>query len=155
MSNKSPLPVVKEIAPTEAQDQEDLCRLLRLEGLVHFAVPNGGRRGKVEAARLRRQGVQAGVPDLVLPGQDPRWRCLGIELKRRDSGRVSPEQEQWHAVLRACGWRVLICYGLQDAVEQLTALGLLPKRESVDRPLSSRDHSRRGPAAACIDRGQE
>lgn len=112
--------------PTEAEEQENLCRLLRLRGIAHFAVPNGGKRGKIEAMGLKRQGVQSGVPDLVLPGQDPRWRCMAIEMKRQKGGRVEPEQEQWHAVLRACGWKVLVCYGCADAVAQLTALGLLP-----------------------------
>jgi len=117
--------VVREVTPTEAQEQEALCRLLRMHSIAHFAVPNGGKRGKIEAIGLKRQGVQAGVPDLVLPGQDSRWRCLAIELKRQKGGRVSEEQEQWHNLLRACGWRVLVCYGCADAVRQLEQLGLL------------------------------
>jgi len=31
-----------------------------------FAVPNGGKRNVREAARLKRQGVRAGIPDLCL-----------------------------------------------------------------------------------------
>ena len=34
--------------------------------LLLFAVPNGGRRNKIEAANLKRQGVRAGVADLIL-----------------------------------------------------------------------------------------
>ena len=36
-----------------------------LELLYH--VPNGGSRNKAEASKLKRMGVRAGVPDLVLP----------------------------------------------------------------------------------------
>jgi hypothetical protein len=112
-------------APSEAEEQERLCRILRRGGVPFFAVPNGGKRSKTEAASLVRQGVQAGVPDLILPGSDPRWRCLAVEMKRTKGGKVSPEQEGWHALLRSCGWKVLVCHGCDDAVEQLTALGVL------------------------------
>lgn len=111
--------------PLEREEQERLVRILRAAGLAVFAVPNGGKRGVVEAVSLRRQGVAKGVPDLILPGSDPRWRCLAIEMKRQKGGRLDPEQENWHRVLRSCGWKVLVCYGCADAVGQLTALGLL------------------------------
>jgi len=119
------LPEIIEEVPKEADEQERVCRVLRREGVAHFAVPNGGKRSKTEAAALVRQGVQAGVPDLVLPGPDPRWRCLAIEMKRRKGGKVSAEQEQWHGVLRSCGWHILVCYGADDAIAQLTTLGVL------------------------------
>jgi|688.fasta_scaffold07353_15 Holliday junction resolvase len=116
---------IPDTLPTEAEEQERLVKALRAEGIAVFAVPNGGRRGKLEAIRMKRQGVAAGVPDLVLPGPDPRWRCLAIELKRQKGGRVAPEQEDWHRVLRSCGWKVLVCYGAADACAQLRALGVL------------------------------
>ena len=37
----------------------------KLKGLL-FAVPNGGRRDKVTAAKLKEEGVVAGVADLIL-----------------------------------------------------------------------------------------
>jgi hypothetical protein len=121
------LPVIREKPLTEAQEQERLLTVLRRHGVLYFAVPNGGRRGVREAVALRRQGVQSGIPDLVLPGPDTRWRCLAIELKRSKGGRVSEEQEAWHRLLRSCGWRVLVCCGADDAIEQLRALGVLPR----------------------------
>lgn len=118
---------IPEKVPTEAEEQSRLVQLLRRKGVVVFAVPNGGRRNPREAVALRRQGVQAGIPDLVLPGPDARWRCLAIEMKRRQGGRVSEEQEACHRLLRACGWQVLVCHGADDALAQLQALGVLPK----------------------------
>ena len=32
-----------------------------------YHVPNGGKRDKATAAVLKRQGVKAGVPDIMLP----------------------------------------------------------------------------------------
>ena len=118
-------PEIKTPLPTESEEQTRLVKLLRNRGLAVFAVPNGGKRGTLQAVQLKREGVSKGVPDLILPGVDPRWRCLAIEMKRQKGGRVEPEQEDWHRVLTACGWKVLVCYGCADAVQQLTALGLL------------------------------
>lgn len=42
-----------------------LGRMPELEYLHH--VPNGGKRDKNTAIALKRQGVKAGVPDIVLP----------------------------------------------------------------------------------------
>ena len=50
-----------------------------LELLYH--VPNGGKRDKATAAVLKRQGVKAGVPDLVLPVARCGYHGLYIELK--------------------------------------------------------------------------
>lgn len=132
---------IPEKIPTEAEEQARLVQLLRRFGVVVFAVPNGGRRNPREAVALRRQGVQAGIPDLVLPGPDARWRCLAIEMKRQKGGRVSPEQEECHRLLWACGWRVLVCCGADDALMQLQALGVL----SSDRLASLR------PVAVAVD----
>jgi len=56
---------------------------------IVFAVPNGGSRDKREAARLKWQGVLAGVPDLlvILDG-----RTFGIEFKA-PKGRLSKAQQ--------------------------------------------------------------
>ena len=42
-------------------------------------VPNGGKRGKMQAARLKADGVLAGWPDLTIAGPD-RWAAF-IEVK--------------------------------------------------------------------------
>jgi Holliday junction resolvase len=118
-------PEIKTPLPTESEEQARLVKTLRNAGLAVFAVPNGGKRGKLQAVQLKREGVSKGIPDLILPGVDPRWRCLAIEMKRQKGGRVEPEQEGWHKVLEACGWKVLVCYGFVDALSQLAGLGLL------------------------------
>lgn len=115
---------IEDRLPSEAVEQERVVVALRRAGVPHFAVPSGGKRSKVTAAQLRRQGVVPGVPDLVLPGSDPRWRCLGVEMKRQRGGRISGEQQAMHSLLRACGWVVLVCEGAEDALRQLRGLGV-------------------------------
>ena len=79
-----------------------------------FHVPNGGSRDKREAARLKAQGVRAGVPDLCLPVPTSQYHGLFIELK---FGRNRPSEEQikWLEALKKQGYKTAVCYGWEDA----------------------------------------
>ena len=81
-----------------------------------FAVPNGGRRDKVTAARLKAEGVKAGVLDIWFPVARGRYHGLVIELKTR-TGRLTPEQKAWIEALTAQGWKALMCRGAAATVE--------------------------------------
>ena len=63
-----------------------------LELLYH--VPNGGSRNKAEVSKLKRMGVRAGVPDLVLPVPRAGYAGLYIELKVGEN-RPSNNQKDW------------------------------------------------------------
>ncbi len=79
-----------------------------------FHIPNVGKRNACEAARFKRMGVKAGVPDLFLPV--PRGGChdLFIELKA-PRGKVSDHQRGWLESLKASGYAVSVCYGCDEA----------------------------------------
>jgi hypothetical protein len=81
-----------------------------------FAVPNGGKRDKVTAAILKREGVKSGVPDICLPVPRNEFHGLYIEMK---FGKNKPSQNQlwWIEQLRQQGYRVDVCYGWGDAVK--------------------------------------
>ena len=87
-----------------------------LELLYH--IPNGGKRGKLEACRLKAQGVKPGVPDLHLPVARAGYHGLWIEMKTA-TGRLSEDQRKIIAMLCAEGHRVEICRSAADAVEVL------------------------------------
>lgn len=80
-----------------------------------FAIPNGGKRDAREAARLKHEGVVAGVPDLMVALTKPPYSGLFIELKRTDGGRVSEAQKLIHDKLRKAGYLVVVAYGVEDA----------------------------------------
>lgn len=82
--------------------------------LMHH-IPNGGKRGKAEAARFKAQGVKAGVPDIFLPCARGQYHGLYIELKRVKGGRVSALQEEFIKALRLQGYRVEVCFGMEQA----------------------------------------
>lgn len=85
-----------------------------LELLYH--VPNGGKRDKATAKALKRQGVKAGVPDLVLPVARCGYHGLYIELKA-PGGSVQKSQKEFIKRLGQQGYLAVICYGWQDTVQ--------------------------------------
>lgn len=85
-----------------------------LELLYH--VPNGGKRDKATATALKRQGVKAGVPDLVLPVARCGYHGLYIELKA-PGGSVQKTQKEFIKRLGQQGYLAVICYGWQDTVQ--------------------------------------
>ncbi len=76
-----------------------------------FAIPNGGHRHPTVAAKMKAEGVVAGIPDLFVADGRP---GLFIELKTA-SGRLSKKQDEMIEVLRGAGYPVAVCYGLDDA----------------------------------------
>ncbi len=79
-----------------------------------FAVPNGGRRDAVTGARLKAEGVKAGVPDIWLPVARCGYHGLVIELKA-PRGRASREQRAWIGALEEQGWLAAVCVGAEAA----------------------------------------
>lgn len=82
-------------------------RLLRFM----FHTPNGGKRPKGEAGKLRAMGQKPGVPDLMLPRRCGVYAGLAIELKS-PKGRVSDDQCDWLAALDEEGYLTAVCRDL-------------------------------------------
>ena len=83
-----------------------------------FAVPNGGRRDAVTGARLKAEGVKAGVPDIILPVARGGYHGLFIELKA-GKNTATAEQRGWLAALAAQGYRAAVCRGAAEAMALL------------------------------------
>jgi hypothetical protein len=114
-----------EVVPTEDSEQEALfqwaeraaCTMPELRLL--FAVANGGYRHPATAARMKRTGVRAGVPDMLLPVAREGWNGLFIELKRRKGGVVSVNQKEWIRRLAEQGYKVAVCKGWEEAKDEI------------------------------------
>jgi len=123
--------VVKKIVATEDQEQialfEWLFKTHRDIYAVTFHIPNGGSRNVIEAAKLKRMGVKAGVPDIFVAkmgkfvkGNEVFYQGgLWIELKRKKGGKSEPKitkkQQEWITLLNVAGYTVAVCYGWEEA----------------------------------------
>lgn len=107
---------------TEAQEQRFLFQWAgyaeqqfpELKLLHH--VPNGGKRDARTAANLKKEGVKAGVPDIVLPVPRGAYHGLYIELKV-GRNKTSLKQREWINMLKEQGYFVEVCYGWVEAKE--------------------------------------
>lgn len=96
--------------------QYQLGRYPELKLLYH--IPNGGKRDARTATALKRQGVKAGVPDLHLPVARGGYHGLYIELKVGNN-KATALQKDWIKELTKQGYLAVVCYGWQEAAEQL------------------------------------
>jgi hypothetical protein len=106
-------------APEEHDEQVQVFKHLDREygeGILAYAVPNGGKRDPVTGKRLKDEGVKPGVPDICLAEPRGGYHGLYIEMKRTVKGKVSPEQKIWISELRIRGYRVEVCRGAETAI---------------------------------------
>jgi hypothetical protein len=117
----------QKVAGSEDQLQRSVARLLDLSGLLWLHIPNGGQRNAIVAAKLKAQGVKRGAPDIMIFEPEhitatakrdafgARYSGLAIELKV--AGKPTPAQFAWHDRLRSHGWRVEVCYTLEEVLK--------------------------------------
>ena len=89
--------------------QEAVAAYLDHTGLLWCHVANERQTDVARGAALKRAGVKAGVPDILIfdaPG-------LAVELKSSE-GRLSPAQRVWRDRLLACGWRWACCRSVAE-----------------------------------------
>ena len=109
----------------EEQLHRAVVRLLQVyqsRGLLTFChVPNGERRDRATAGRLKAMGTTPGVPDLLvwLPGGGH----FQVELKA-GNGRLSAHQSAWISRMTDMGVAVHVIRSLDGLEELLRAEGV-------------------------------
>lgn len=86
-----------------------------------FAIPNGGLRNKVQASRLKAEGVKPGVPDTFLPFPSGGYAGLWIEFKKpgtekKKGGGLSQEQAEFREYLESAGYSYKVAYHYLQAI---------------------------------------
>lgn len=79
-----------------------------------FAIPNGGHRHKATAAKMKAEGVKAGVLDVFLPVARNGRHGLFVEMKH-GYNKPSNEQLWWLEQLEAQGYKTAVCYSFEAA----------------------------------------
>ena len=82
-----------------------------------FAIPNGGHRYKAVAAKLKAEGVKAGVPDIFLPVPRGLFHGLFIEMKPLKPKRNPLDKQKWWLnELSKQGYDTYCCRGHHAAI---------------------------------------
>jgi hypothetical protein len=130
----SKLPSPNEIAKSNTEDahqialfawaSQNISRYPQLRWL--HAIPNGERRDKITAARLKMAGVKSGVWDIFLPVTTKVWAGLYIEMKRpkskgKPAGKLSEKQIDFGKFVHNQGYKTDVAYSWQEAADHIEA----------------------------------
>lgn len=85
----------------------------KFQNCLIYAIPNGGQRNKIVAAKLKSEGVTSGVPDLHIPISNRFYHGLYIEMKVKPN---TPTENQKKVMnqLRLNGYKCEVCYSLDE-----------------------------------------
>jgi hypothetical protein len=92
----------------------------RLKNTVWFHVPNGEKRDRVTATKLKQMGVRPGVADFIILHKG---QSIALELKR-EGGRMSKDQIGFEKVWRANGGSYLVVFSIKMAEDLIFQLGM-------------------------------
>lgn len=122
--------------PTEHDEQSAVIEwfdlyapTVGLDPRLLFSVPNGSSKSIPQAMKFKREGLRAGVPDLMLAisalckatqdeliGRQVFVYGLFIEMKRRHGSQLREDQAEMIALLTAQGYRCVVAKGADEAI---------------------------------------
>ena len=110
----------RRLTPSEHQIQAAIVTGLRraaLPDVVVAAVPNGGSRkgGFIEGARMKREGVTAGVLDLLILGPGGKVRFMEVKTPK---GRLSPAQKDFMQIMDRAGIDYAVVRSVDEAMNK-------------------------------------
>ena len=105
----------KKPAQPESKMQQECVKWFRFQYPNHvlFAIPNGGSRNAIEAAKLKREGVLSGVADLFLSCARKGLHGLYIELKV-GKNKQSPNQIAFEIKVVKEGYGYKVVYSFDE-----------------------------------------
>ena len=130
MPPRSPRPAAGPRHASEHDEQCELFRWLAANSTRHpllalpFAIPNGGHRHPATAARLKAEGVKAGVWDVLVPVPRPypesalSWLGAWIEMKVGDN-RLTPAQVEFRKRLSVYPYQWFVCFSWREAAQAI------------------------------------
>ena len=77
---------------------------------IIFAVPNGGWRNSIVAAKLKAEGVLAGVADLIIVALN---KIVFIEMKK-EKGRQSESKKHFEEQVKRLGHEYYVCHSFDE-----------------------------------------
>lgn len=120
----------------ESQEQQVVVKWARLASRqypclkwLHSSTSGVRLKNAIQGARLKEEGMVAGIPDLFLPyplieNKKMIYAGLYIEMKRRKSrgvsqGTLSPAQKDFLEYANNVGYKALVAYGADEAIQAI------------------------------------
>lgn len=105
---------------------------------VTYHVPNGGARHAKTAADLKKQGVKAGVSDLVVMDARGGWFGLYLEFKATPPrhAATAASQRDWLALAEGRGYCAVLALGYEEAKRVLREYASWPRTQVVGERLA-------------------
>ena len=110
----------------EHQIQVGIVKYLRANGILVFAIPNGGQRSAKTGAFLKEEGVMAGVADLIILLPEC---AIFVEVKNTN-GTQQRTQTAFQKRVEELGFKYYVWRSVDDAVDFLRKIGMLTKTGS-------------------------
>ena len=98
--------------PLEGAEQAAIVARLRKEKIPFYSVPNGSDVEPHHRIKMVKEGLEAGVSDLVILKYKD---ALYLEMKRRSGSKWSDEQKAWKEKVEALGFRYAVAKGAKEA----------------------------------------
>ena len=105
--------------PTEDDIQEAVVEYCDLMHIVCVHIPNESKRSAAYGAKMKRMGLRKGFPDLFIPTARQGFHGLFIELKRDRLAYPKKEQREWIEYLNRQGYHAVICWGVDEAIDEI------------------------------------
>lgn len=108
---------------TEYDFQVAVAKLLDAKGLDWFHCPNEAKRSVGLGAKLKKAGMKAGIPDVIIFNQPTNFinhdiigLCIELKVGKND---LTDSQKEWRDKLNRNGWAFRVAYGLSDVMNIL------------------------------------
>ncbi len=95
--------------------------------IIIFAIPNAAKRSFALAARMRKEGMVSGIPDLMVAKikfetylfeemtvSGPIYGALFIEMKRSDTEKTTANQDYYLQKLQEAGYKTAVCHSFDE-----------------------------------------
>jgi hypothetical protein len=108
--------------------QVAICNYLDLCGYEFFAIPNGGLRNIKVAAKLKQEGVKAGVADLFVALSNGKYHGLFIEVKV-GKNKQQPNQKVFEQKVLENGYQYKLVRSIDDMIAVIREYRIQQRQE--------------------------
>ncbi|WP_432046532.1 VRR-NUC domain-containing protein [Weeksella virosa] len=114
-------PKKKKRSNHESKLQQQCVKWFRLQfrDVMIFSIPNGGSRHQKEVAKIKAEGVVAGVSDLFIMKASRGFHGLFIEMKY-GKNTTTEKQDVFLAKARSERYATAVCYSFEEFVKVTT-----------------------------------